>query len=214
MAQTAPDYVFETVGDLLESLGGIPPGRVHLVPHPGTATVEDVIRIHDRENRLCELVDGTLVEKTAGARESFLALELAFHVQSFNAQSGNRGMLLGADGAFRLMRGLVRIPDCSFTRWDRLPGGKVPAEPIPDLIPDLAIEVLSSENGTREMERKLKEYILCGVRLVWYADPATRTVRVFSGSTDATELTEVDVLDGADVLPGFRLPVRQLFAKL
>ncbi len=58
---------FETVADVLERLGGSPPQRIRLKPPPGTATERDVIAIHDRENRLCELVDGILVEKVMGA---------------------------------------------------------------------------------------------------------------------------------------------------
>ncbi|MBV8781146.1 MAG: hypothetical protein JO353_07085, partial [Phycisphaerae bacterium] len=62
-----------TLGDLLDRLGGIPAERVRYFPLPGTATVNDVIEIHDREKRLCELVDGVLVEKPVGLRESIIA---------------------------------------------------------------------------------------------------------------------------------------------
>jgi hypothetical protein len=63
----------QTLADLLASLGGISAARVRLRPFPGTATERDVIAIHDRENRLCELVDGTLVEKVMGFDESIYA---------------------------------------------------------------------------------------------------------------------------------------------
>ena len=59
-----------TVADLLERLGGIAAHRVLLDPMPGEATEQDVIDLHDRENRLFELVDGTLVEKVMGFDES------------------------------------------------------------------------------------------------------------------------------------------------
>lgn len=61
------------VADLQERLGGIPLGRICLVPPPGCASEEDVIRLHDHERRLCELQDGILVEKTMGWYESILA---------------------------------------------------------------------------------------------------------------------------------------------
>ncbi|OWK36253.1 Uma2 family endonuclease [Fimbriiglobus ruber] len=214
MSQTEIRTGFDTIDDLLESLGGISPKRVRLFPSPGTATEEDVVRIHDTEDRLCELIDGTLVEKTMGAKESAVALELMVLIGMFSKQSGNLGLLLGADGTMQLMRGLVRIPDGSFTRWDRLPARKYPAEPVPNLVPDLAIEVISPSNTTREMDRKLDDYIQVGVRLVWYVDPATRTIRVYTGNTDPIELTEADTLDGGDVLLGFRVPVKQLFELL
>ena len=112
------------------------------------------------------------------------------------------------------MQKLVRIPDVSFTNWDRLPGRHVPTEPVPDVVPDLAVEVLSEGNTREEMERKLKEYFLSDVTLVWFVDPKKRTVRVYTSPDEATELTESDTLDGDDVLPGFSVPVARLFADL
>jgi hypothetical protein len=59
---------YRTVADLLAHMGGVALSRVQFQPWPGTATVRDVIAIHDAENRLCELVDGVLVEKVMGGR--------------------------------------------------------------------------------------------------------------------------------------------------
>jgi Uma2 family endonuclease len=109
---------------------------------------------------------------------------------------------------------LVRIPDVSFVSWDRLPKREVPADPIPDLAPDLAVEVLSEGNTEKEMQRKLKEYFLAGVRLVWYVDPRTRTVEVYSAPDQRTVLMEQQTLTGGDVLPGLALPLRQVFARM
>src|SRR5687767_4414434 len=72
-----------TIADLLDELGGIPAERVRLKPLPGTATVHDVIDIEARENKLCELVDGVLVEKPMGIRESFLAARLIVRLGAF-----------------------------------------------------------------------------------------------------------------------------------
>jgi hypothetical protein len=63
-----------TVSDLLHQLGDIPPERVRLQPPPGTATEADVVAVHSREDRLCELVDGVLVEKTLGYYESYITV--------------------------------------------------------------------------------------------------------------------------------------------
>lgn len=123
-------------------------------------------------------------------------------------------MILGADGPFHLMQKLVRIPDVSFTNWNRLPGRHVPTEPVPEVVPDLAVEVLSEGNTHEEMERKLKEYFLSEVTLVWFVDPKARTVRVYTSPDEVIELTEADTLDGGDVLPGFSVPVARLFADL
>jgi Uma2 family endonuclease len=111
---------FETVADLLESLGDIPPERVRLQPPPGTATEADVIAIHAGEKRLCELVDGTLVEKPTGYDESRLAVELMTTLVVFLRQH-DLGTVAGEAGMMRLVTGLVRIPDVSFVRWEHLP---------------------------------------------------------------------------------------------
>ena len=97
-----------------------PPPGSRLVPTPGTATEQDVIDVHDRTNRLCELVDGVLVEKVMGFDESRFAVLLA----SFLANFLNRhdlGTIIGADGMVRLFPGLVRIPDVAFISWKRFP---------------------------------------------------------------------------------------------
>lgn len=203
-----------SLAELLDSLGGVSPKRVRMKPAPGTATAKDVERMRNKTRRIYELVDGTLVEKVMGAPESFVALKLGKYVQRWNDDSGDLGMVLGEAGTLKLMKGLVRAPDLSFTNWDRLPGRRVPAEPVPDLAPDLAVEVLSEGNTRGEMERKLKEYFLSEVQLVWYIDPRKRTVQVYTSPDDVTELGTGDTLDGDDVLPGFSVPVASLFEQL
>jgi Uma2 family endonuclease len=115
----------------------------------------------------------------------------------------------------RLLKGLVRVPDVAFFSWDKLPGRVFPSKTIPALAPDLAVEVLSEGNTPEEMERKLREYFLAGVRLVWMIDPRKRTAEVYT-SPDAPTATfdERQALDGGDVLPGFTLPLAELFGRL
>jgi Uma2 family endonuclease len=204
----------ESLGDLLAELGGVSPDRVRLRPAPGTATVEDVVRLLHKHKRKFELVDGTLVEKPMGFKESALAMRLGKFIDRWNDDTGERGVLTGPDGPLKLMKKLVRIPDLAFTFYTRLPGGVLPTAPVPDLAPDLAVEVLSESNKTGEMERKLKEYFLSEVQQVWFIDPKKRTVIVYTSPDDATTLTEKDTLTGGDLLPGFALPVCVLFEKL
>src|SRR5437870_6122125 len=123
-----------TIGDLLEELGDIPPWRVRLRPAPGTATERDVIAVEARENRLCELVDGVLVEKAPGFYESRVAA-LVFHFLEEYLEEHDLGIVVGADGMMRLAPRLVRIPDGSFVSWKRLPGRRVPRDPIARLSP-------------------------------------------------------------------------------
>ena len=119
-ATIAPPTI-KTLADLRKRLGGIPLDRIWFRPAPGTATEKDVVEAEKRENRLCELVDGTLVEKAMGFEESRLALRLGYLVSLYLDQT-DLGICVGADGMIRIAPGLVRIPDLSFIGWDRLPG--------------------------------------------------------------------------------------------
>jgi Uma2 family endonuclease len=201
-----------TIADLLEQLGDIPADRVQWQPTPGTATERDVIDVHDRENRLCELVDGTLVEKVMGFEESIFAVYLAGSLLRY-LQTHDLGKIVGADGMMRLFPGLVRIPDTAFISWGRYPKGKRRRGEIPTVAPDLVVEVLSKKNTAKEMERKLDEYFRAGVRLVWYVDPKKRTVRVSTARDRSILLREDQTLDGGDVLPGFALSIRDWCAE-
>lgn len=200
-----------TAEELAGRFGPIPLDRIRHDPPPGLGTEQDVVAIHEREDRLYELIDGVLVEKVMGTFESWLAAELAFWLQSYVKQH-NLGIVLGADGMVRLMPGLVRIPDVAFISWARMPQAGLRQRPIADLVPDLAVEVLSRGNTREEMEQKLRDYFNAGVRLVWYVDPAVPEIRVYTGPEQCTVLNEAQTLDGGDVLPGFRLELRELFA--
>jgi Uma2 family endonuclease len=200
----------ETVADLLDRLGGIPPERVRFRPVPGTATEADVLIYPEGEKRLFELVDGVLVEKPMGYYESLLAAWLIRLLGRFLDQH-DLGIVLGADATLRLAPGLVRVPDVCFVSWDRFPNRELPPEPIPELAPDLAVEILSQSNTEAEMERKLREYFAAGVSLVWYVDPDSRTARIYTSPQNVRLLNEEETLDGGPVLPGFRLTIRDWF---
>jgi Uma2 family endonuclease len=159
-----------TIADLLRRLGNIPASRVRLYPTPGTATEKDVIKVLERENRPCELVDGTLVEKPMGYEESEIAATIIILLGSF-VRRHKLGIVTGPNGTIRLFPGLVRIPDVAFASWDCFPGRNRPRAPIPNLAPDLVVKVLSKNNTKGEMNRKLREYFEASVRTVWIVDP-------------------------------------------
>lgn len=197
---------FRTVGALLEHLGGIPPQRVRLHPAPGTATENDILEA----DRLCELVDGVLVEKPMGFEESLIAGYIIHLIHAFLAPQ-KLGVVSAPDGPIRLVPGLVRLPDVAFYSWARFPKRKVPKAAIPSIVPDLAIEVLSKSNTPGEMDRKLREYFAAGVQLVWFIDHQTRTARVYTTPKKFATFHRDQSLDGGAVLPGFTLPLREVF---
>lgn len=202
---------FPYLSDLLVDFGKFPASRIRMSPTPGQATEADVLNVERTEGKHCELIDGVLVEKTMGFRESLVAAELNRRVGNFVVER-KLGVVATADGTVKLFPKQVRIPDGAFYSWAQFPGRKVPNNPIPDLYPDLAIEVLSESNTQSEMIRKLKDYFIAGTRLVWFIDPDTRTAQSFTAPDQFVTLTEVDALTGGDVLPGFRLNLGELFS--
>lgn len=212
MAIAEPELQTETVADLLERLGGVPASRVLLRPSPGTATVDDVVRLaHSAKKRLCELVDGVLVEKAMGFLESQLAMTLGRIIGTW-VFDRRLGIVTGEQGMIRPLPDQVRMPDVAFYRQDKFPNG-TPLEPAPELAPDLAIEVISPSNTAGEMERKRRDLFQAGMRLFWEINPRSRTAVVWTAVDHSTNLSENDSLDGGDVLPGFSVRLADLFAE-
>lgn len=213
MASVDSPAVAGSLAELLDQLGGISSERIRRQPAPGQATEQDVITAETRENRLCELVDGTLVEKAMGYEESTLAVALASLLREF-VNSRNLGKVNGEAGMLRLFPGLIRIPDVAYASWNRFAHRAGPRQPVPDIVPDLVVGILSESNTAREMSRKRDEYFAAGVQLMWEIDPADRTVAVFTDPESKRLLTEADQLDGGRVLLGFSVALKELFSEL
>jgi Uma2 family endonuclease len=202
-----------TVADMLVRLGGVSPKRILMKPTPGDATEEDLVAVHARSGRICELIDGVLVEKIMGAPEALLA-GFILHLFWNYLEIHDLGIVLAPDGLLRILGRQVRAPDVSFIRWERFVGRQVPREQIFPVAPDLAIEILSPGNTKAEMSRKLRDYFTSGVRLVWYIDPDTRTAWAYTAEDRGIQFGAGEVLAAGDVLPGFELSLATLFAKL
>ena len=112
---TAISSNIPTVADLLDKLG-VPPERILLKPPPGKAKEKDLLRC----KRLCELVDGVLVEKPMGFYESRLEVMLIYFLEDFLSRNP-LGFALSSSGMVRVDPGQVRLPDVSFFLWSRFP---------------------------------------------------------------------------------------------
>jgi Uma2 family endonuclease len=209
-----PDGDIDTVADLLHSLGDVPPDRVIWNPLPGTATEEDLLLLVERDNRLCELVDGTLVEKSMGRYESFLAGWLITYLNLF-LETDPCGVVLGEAALLRISTGRVRAPDVSFFSFSRLGGKDLADERISSMPADLAVEVVSESNTPAEMQKKKREYFASGTRLVWIIYPKSQTVDVFEQPSDepTRTLRHDDTIEAGLIIPGFTLELEKLFSK-
>ncbi len=161
-----------------------------------------------------ELVAGELRKMTpAGWKHCAIAGRLhGWLFEHISAKS--LGIVLSAEPAFFLARDpdTVLAPDIAFLRNDRLP------DPLPDETfwpggPDLAVEVVSPNDRSGEIDEKVKAWLDAGTGMVWLVNPAWRTVTVYRSATQITTLTEKDELSGEDVVEGFRCRVGDIFAR-
>lgn len=139
------------LADVQQHLGGVALERIRLYPPPGMAAIEDALAIADHEDRLCELVDGILVEKVMATYESLLAGFLIHLMHQF-LDENPLGILLAPDGPLRILPEKMRIPDVSFISWDKFPNRQLPRDRVFAVAPDLAVEVLSEGNPPKAME--------------------------------------------------------------
>jgi Uma2 family endonuclease len=177
---------------------------------PGTARSPWHAELPD--DMLYEVVDGQVVLKTVGAKETEIASILDQFLGSF-AKLNRLGPAL-IEMLYRIDQAtdLRRRPDVSFVSDARWPfRRRVPDVPVWDLVPDLAIEVVSPSNSANEVQRKIHEYFKAGVSRVWVVYPEEREVYVYSSPKQIQVLQVGEDLDGGELLPGFRLPLAALF---
>ncbi len=159
-----------------------------------------------------ELWDGELRSvPPAGGEASYVASTINFLLRLF-LRDDNLGMVTTADGGYVLTHApdTVVAPDVAFIRWTRLPDGRPPRKHVP-VPPDLAVEVQSPSDEPADMAAKRALYARAGVPLLWWVDPAARTVTVHRPGFPPLALTAADTLDGGDVLPGLAIPVADIF---
>ncbi|WP_029630643.1 Uma2 family endonuclease [Zavarzinella formosa] len=203
-----------TMADVMAKMGDIPPSRILMRPSPGTATEDDVLRLgKSADKRICELIDGVLVEKPMGMQQALLVIWLGQLLGEW-ARRFNLGLVFGDRATLRMIAGNIRIPDVCFIPWDQLPNGRVPTEPIADFSAALTVEILSPSNTAREMREKREEYFASGTQIAWELDPENRTIRVYTNVNESTLLTIDDQLTGDPLLPGFNVSVREVFGEL
>lgn len=109
---------------------------------------------------------------------------------------------------------LRRRPDVAFVSTQRWPfGQEIPESGDWEVVPDLAVEVVSPNDLFEDVLAKVLEYFRVGVGQVWIIIPAHRRVYVYTSPTDVRILTASQELEGGTLLPGFRLSVATLFTR-
>jgi Uma2 family endonuclease len=159
-----------------------------------------------------ELVRGELrTMAPAGGEHGAIGLNLAGPLHA-HVKANQLGVVLAAETGFQITSDpdTVRAPDIAFVGRDRIPATGIPKSYWPGA-PDLAVEVVSPSDTVYEVDDKVLDWLEAGTRLIWVVNPKQRTVTVYRSLTDVTILREADHLDGEGVVPGFRIPVREIF---
>ena len=176
-------------------------------------TTDSIELVVGSDESLYEVVDGQLVETSPmGAYPNKLATTLGIHLGSFLLSRPSGQLVIEA--LFRFDRRNQKRPDVAFVSHERWPEGRRAPDGDPwDVIPDLAIEVVSKSDPAWDVLAKVHFYLKAGVRSVWLVYPNEDVVHVFDSFTRIQVLTRDDVLDGGEIIPGFRLPLASLFEK-
>ena len=175
-------------------------------------TAEQLLEMPDDGYRY-ELLKGELImAPPPGSEHGEITMNLAAPLHR-HVKTNNLGVVYAAETGFKLASDpdTVRAPDIAFVRRelidqnDRVPGYLSGA-------PDLVVEVLSPSDTFGKVEGKVTQWLEAGAQTVWVVSPKLHTVTVYRALTDIVTLTEKDILDGDDVVPGFRINITEIFA--
>lgn len=183
-----------------------------MTTQPQTLTAEDLLRMQDDGFRY-ELVRGEPKKMSpSGHKHGKIALRFAWRLAQY-VEANGLGIAYAAETGFLLSANpdTVRAPDAAFVSRKRV-------EEVGDVegywpgAPDLAVEVISPGDTYTEVEEKAVEWLDAGTRMVIVIDPRKSTVTVYHSRTDIAILTEENALDGRDIVPGWTMRIRELFA--
>jgi Uma2 family endonuclease len=175
-------------------------------------TAADLEHLEDDGYRY-DLIEGELYRMApANFEHGGIAAAALAHLWNFVVPRG-LGIVVAAETGFQLHRepDTVLAPDVAFVRADRLPAPDERRQGFLSLAPDLVVEVISPSESHASIERKVTAYLTAGVILVWTVHPVRQQVIVYRQGRPPRILNLEDMLDGEDVIPGFRLPLSELF---
>jgi Uma2 family endonuclease len=166
---------------------------------------EFVMRPENRDRNF-EYIAGEIVEVVSNSKSSYKGNRLVARVTIY-VEDKNLGRCTGADGGY-VVSGEDYIPDGAFMSYTRRP--TQPNVAYNPVAPDLAIEMLSPGNTKDEMTHKIGNYMAAGT-VVWVGNPETQTIDVYVPGQSVKRLRVGDVLEGGEVLPGFKVAVATIF---
>ena len=177
-------------------------------------TADELLAMPNAKN--FELVNGELVERIMGWESECLGMNVSALLWNYCREHAC-GWVNGSSAGYQCYEEAfpddpdrVRKPDVSFIAADRI-SAETDLRGHCELVPDLAVEVISPNDRYHEVEDKVDEYLRVGVRLVWVVDPKKKTIRIHRANGTIQDLRVGDELSGEEVIPGFRCPVSEVF---
>jgi Uma2 family endonuclease len=172
----------------------------------------DELFLMPRDGSRYELVRGELRKMSPAGIEHGAVIVNATLLLAQHVKANNLGRCVGAETGFKIASDpdTVRAPDLSFISRERIPEGGLPKN-FWRGAPDLAVEVVSPGDASKEVKEKVEDWLAAGTKAVWVVNPKRRAVFVYRTMTDVTRLKESDELDGGDVVQGFRCKVADFF---
>jgi Uma2 family endonuclease len=175
-------------------------------------TEEELMALPD-DGRKYELVNGEIVTSNAGIEHEFIGIRLSNPLWDF-VREHRLGIVCGSSAGYWMKSGNLRLPDVSFIAKERLQGLRYAPKKFFQGAPDLVVEILSPSDTVESLHEKIVEYFESGTRLLWVLNPEEQTVLVYHSPQPDRLLRPGDFLDGETIIPGFSMPVGELFAEL
>lgn len=186
--------------------------------HPRTEILieefEQYIELPENNERRFELIDGELVEKVPTELHGIIVARIVARIVIYLQQHGlEERVAVEPRHKMPKEKRNSYIPDLAYTSPERaLPIVEKGAVPQ---MPDLAVEIKSPDDQVHLMRKKAAYYLANGSRMVWLVFPEQRLVEVYQPDMDVLLLVDHagrhDEIDGGDVLPGFKLAVKEIF---
>jgi Uma2 family endonuclease len=187
-----------------------------MIEAPELMTADELLA-YEAPNKRVELVRGQLiVREPPGSLHGSVIFELSVAIGTYLRDTNPRaGRAFAGDTGFWIVRDpdTVRAPDFAYVRSERLENGVVPVGYL-KFGPDLAVEVSSPTDRTGAVLQKTGQWLEAGCELVWVIDPQRRSAQVYAADGSIALLDEDDALDGAGVLPGFRVRLGDLWSDI
>jgi Uma2 family endonuclease len=175
-------------------------------------TVKDLENLQaEHPDYQMELVGGEIIVMSPSGLESDEVVAAIVTQLSNWVRPRKLGRVTASSGGFRLPNAArdVRAPDVSFILAERLPRT---TEDYAELVPDLMFEVKSKTDTLAKLRQKIQQFLELGTKVGVLVDPRTRTMEVNRLNEDKVVLRDGDVLEVPELLPGWELPVVEVWA--